>query len=58
MRRTSPLRRRLFVLVAAAILPVAAYGLPEDGRRSAEAGFDLHPVKPVDGDELERALRA
>ena len=28
------------------------------GRRTAEAGFDLHLVKPVDYEKLAEALRA
>ena len=44
--------RRAPLLVA-----VTGYGLPEDRRRSAEAGFDEHLVKPVDLGAL-RALLA
>jgi CheY-like chemotaxis protein len=40
------------------LIALTGYGLPEDRRRSVAAGFDLHMVKPVDPEELERALRA
>ena len=33
------------------------WGQEEDRRRSKEAGFDLHLVKPVEPSELERLLR-
>jgi CheY-like chemotaxis protein len=45
--------RRRILLIA-----LTGYGAPEDRRRSAESGFDLHLVKPLDGEELEQALRA
>jgi CheY-like chemotaxis protein len=35
---------------------VTGYGLVEDLRRSAEAGFDQHLVKPVDPDRLAALL--
>ena len=38
------------------IVALTGRGQPEDKRRSAEAGFALHLVKPVDPDELERVL--
>jgi signal transduction histidine kinase/ActR/RegA family two-component response regulator len=38
------------------LVAVTGYGLPEDHRRSAEAGFDEHLVKPVDLAALDRAL--
>ena len=41
------------------LVAVTGYGLPEDRKRTREAGFDLHIVKPVDAallaDILERA---
>jgi len=41
------------------LVAVTGYGLPEDRKRTREAGFDLHVVKPVDAallaDVLERA---
>ena len=36
----------------ALIIAVSGYGQPEDLRRSREAGFDRHLVKPVDYDAL------
>lgn len=44
-------RGRKVVLVA-----MTGWGQEEDRRRSIEAGFDLHLVKPVDLAELERLL--
>jgi CheY-like chemotaxis protein len=38
------------------LIAVSGYGLPEHRRRGAEAGFDLHLVKPVGPDALDRAL--
>jgi CheY-like chemotaxis protein len=40
----------------ARLIAVTAYGQDEDRRRSHEAGFEQHLVKPVDLDELRRAL--
>ena len=39
----------------ARLIALTGYGQPEDRRRSMEAGFDAHLVKPID---LERLLRA
>ncbi|MEA3191697.1 MAG: hypothetical protein QOD26_30 [Betaproteobacteria bacterium] len=39
------------------LIALTGYGLAEDRRRTAEAGFDLHLVKPVDYEKLEEALR-
>jgi CheY-like chemotaxis protein/two-component sensor histidine kinase len=39
------------------LIALTGYGMPEDRRRTAEAGFDLHLVKPVDYEKLEAALR-
>lgn len=36
----------------ALIVAISGYGQPEDRRRSKEAGFDAHLVKPVDYDAL------
>ena len=36
------------------LLAQTAYGQPEDMRKSREAGFDAHLVKPVDPSELVR----
>jgi PAS domain S-box-containing protein len=41
---------------AVRLIAVTGYGQPDDRRRTAEAGFDLHLVKPVDPDTLLRAL--
>jgi CheY-like chemotaxis protein len=38
------------------LIALTGYGLDEDRRRTREAGFDHHLVKPVDPDDLERAL--
>jgi CheY-like chemotaxis protein len=37
---------------ASVIIGVSGYGQEEDRRRSREAGFDHHLVKPVDFDKL------
>ncbi len=38
------------------LVALTGYGMAEDHRRSREAGFDDHLVKPLDPDELERLL--
>jgi len=38
------------------LVALTGYGLPEDRRRSAEAGFDAHLVKPVDLSALHGLL--
>jgi two-component system CheB/CheR fusion protein len=38
------------------LVALTGYGQTEDRRRTAEAGFDAHLVKPVDPDVLTRAL--
>lgn len=43
-------------LVDSKIIAMTGYGQDEDRRRSREAGFDLHLVKPVDLDQLEAIL--
>jgi CheY-like chemotaxis protein len=48
--RSTPEGRRV-VLIA-----LTGYGQPEDRRRSAEAGFDRHLVKPVAPDALQQAI--
>jgi CheY-like chemotaxis protein len=51
--------RRLRQEPSCAKVPLVAmtgFGLEEDRRRSEEAGFDLHLVKPVDPANLERLL--
>jgi CheY-like chemotaxis protein len=40
----------------ARLIAVTAYGRDEDRRRSHEAGFELHLVKPVGPDDLHRVL--
>jgi CheY-like chemotaxis protein len=40
----------------AIVIAVTGWGSDEDRRRSREAGFDAHLVKPVDPDVLSRAL--
>ncbi len=45
--------RREILLVA-----VTGYGLAEDRRRSADAGFDAHLTKPLDLDALDKLLAA
>src|SRR5262249_51526415 len=40
----------------ARLIAVTAYGRDEDRRRSHEAGFEQHLVKPVDPDALQREL--
>ncbi len=38
------------------LVAVTGYGQPEDRQRARTAGFDKHLTKPVDPDELQRAL--
>ena len=38
------------------LVALTGYGQPEDVRQSLEAGFDLHIVKPLNADTLERLL--
>jgi PAS domain S-box-containing protein len=40
------------------LIALTGYGSPEDRRRSKEAGFDVHLVKPVDLSALEEVLIA
>lgn len=53
------LARRLRDLLPGPLLVVAVTGCdtPEDARRSAEAGIDLHLLKPVEPGELVALLR-
>ena len=39
------------------LIAVSGYGREEDRQRSADAGFDLHLVKPVDPAEILRLLK-
>ncbi len=41
-----------------ALVAVTGFGQEEDRRRTAEAGFDQHLLKPVDIERLETVLRA
>ncbi len=41
---------------ATVLVALTGWGQEEDRRRTAEAGFDHHLVKPVDPAELERLL--
>jgi len=45
-------------LAPVTIIAVTGYGQSEDRRRSREAGFDFHLVKPVELDELRKILDA
>ena len=38
------------------LVALTGWGQEKDRRRSQQAGFDLHPVKPVDPAALERLL--
>jgi CheY-like chemotaxis protein len=40
------------------LVALTGYGLPEDHRRSQEAGFDAHLVKPVDPARLAALIEA
>ncbi len=40
------------------LVAVTGWGQEEDKRRAVEAGFDLHPTKPVDPTALEQVLAA
>ena len=40
------------------LVALTGYGQEEDRRRTRDAGFDHHLVKPVDLEELERTLTA
>jgi CheY-like chemotaxis protein len=42
----------------ARLIAVTAYGRDEDHRRSHEAGFEHHLVKPIDPDALLRVLKS
>ena len=48
--------RRMPGLAGLFILAVTGYGTADDRRKTQEAGFDLHLVKPVDVHDLARAL--
>jgi CheY-like chemotaxis protein len=40
------------------LVALTGYGLPDDHRRSQEAGFDAHLVKPVDPARLAAVIEA
>jgi len=40
----------------ATLVAITGYGQDEDRRRSREAGFDAHLVKPIDPKDLNRIL--
>jgi DNA-binding response OmpR family regulator len=40
------------------LIAVTGWGTEDDRRRTQEAGFDLHLVKPIDPDELNRIIRS
>jgi CheY-like chemotaxis protein len=40
----------------ALVVALTGYGMEEDRRRSQEAGFNAHLLKPVDLQELQRLL--
>jgi two-component system CheB/CheR fusion protein len=48
--------RRLPGLRKALLIALTGYGREEDRRRSREAGFDHHVVKPVDSDTLQALI--
>ncbi len=48
--RALPVGPRMFLVA------LTGYGQPDDRRRALEAGFDSHLVKPVDPDDLLKAL--
>ena len=49
--------RRDLGLTEATIVAVTGYGDDEDRRRTQEAGFDLHLVKPVEPEDMLEALK-
>jgi CheY-like chemotaxis protein len=51
------LMRRMERVPAFVIIALTGWGLDADRRRSFDAGFDAHLVKPVDPDTLLRTIR-
>jgi CheY-like chemotaxis protein len=49
-------RMRKLGLADAFIVAMTGYGQARDRRRSSEAGFDEHTVKPVDIEQLSRLI--
>jgi len=39
------------------IVAITGWGKPEDERRTREAGFDMHLIKPVEESQIRQALR-
>jgi two-component system, OmpR family, response regulator len=50
IRERSDVRRPLFIAIT-------GYGAEEDRHRSADAGIDLHLVKPYDPEQLHMLLK-
>jgi CheY-like chemotaxis protein len=50
--------RRQFGLSGLVLVALTGMGAPEDRRRSAEAGFDHHLVKPIEPRALDALLAA
>jgi signal transduction histidine kinase len=48
--------RQVPALADTLIVAISGYGQPDDLKRSLEAGFDRHLVKPVDPDAIEHLL--
>jgi CheY-like chemotaxis protein len=48
--------RKDIALIGVRLIALSGYGQPEDRKRTAEAGFDVHLVKPVDVGVLVAAL--
>ena len=40
------------------LIAVTGYGRPEDHQRAITAGFDQHLTKPLDYEDLQRALQS
>jgi len=40
------------------LIALTGYGQPEDRRRSSDAGFDVHFVKPIDVDRLKEVIKS
>jgi PAS domain S-box-containing protein len=51
-------RRIRAAVPGARLVALTGYGQPEDRERALAAGFDVHLVKPVDPDQLQRLLAA
>ncbi len=49
-------RRLKSAQICPRLVAITGYGRPEDHERAMTAGFDQHLTKPVDYDELQRAL--